>query len=380
MIVMVMMIAPSPGPLSKRFGQTVDSILRRDNIEHWNENKDNVAVAEEENADEETYGKVIVVNVQEEANDVAEETSENVEANEDDEVVIIKETPGNIVVKEEPVEEVVVVEEDDDFDIEESTLVDDIEVEESSDSTEVQVEESSDSTEVQVEESSDSTEVQVDESSDSTEVQVDESSDISKEEIITEEVAEPVAEEVEDDIVYYKDAQVEYEFGEMRKENGVYFVPLKKPVLIQTPVVKLTEPISGDSTVVRVSGGFAKFVKNHEENMLRLTKENKTRWFKNGIEDSALDSGFKSFLESDTLKVKISDEFAAFDTDGDFIDSTFCTPAEVRCILKISGVWFGSAEFGSIMSLVQTQLAKLPKCSIKPTRERKKNNYAGEFA
>lgn len=355
-----MMIAPSPGPLSKRFGQTVESILRRDNIEHWNENKDNVAVVEEENADEETSGKVIVVNVQEEANDVAEETSENVEENEDDEVVIIKETPGNIVIKEEPVEEVVVVEEDDDFDIEESTLVDDIEV--------------------QVEESSDSVEVQVEESSDSTEVQVDESSVISKEEIITEEVAEPVAEEVEDDIVYYKDAQVEYEFGEMRKENGVYFVPLKKPVLIQTPVVKLTEPISGDSTVVRVSGGFAKFVKNHEENMLRLTKENKTRWFKNGIEDSALDIGFKSFLESDTLKVKISDEFAAFDTDGDFIDSTFCTPAEVRCILKISGVWFGSAEFGSIMSLVQTQLAKLPKCSIKPTRERKKYNYAGEFA
>ena len=198
--------------------------------------------------------------------------------------------------------------------------------------------------------------------------------------VTTEEVAEPVVEEAEDDIVYYKDAQVEYEFGEMRKENGVYFVPLRKPVLIQTPVIKLMEPISGDSTIVRVSGGFAKFVKNHEENMLRITKENKTKWFKNGIEDSALDSGFKSFLEHDTLKVKISDDFASFDTDGDFIESTFCTPAEVRCILKISGVWFGSAEFGSIMSLIQTQLAKLPKCSIKSTRERKKYNYAGDFA
>ena len=359
-VVVMATIAPSPGPLSKRFGQTVDAILRRDNIERWNENKDIVIpVAEEEtNAEEETE-KVIVVNVQEE--DVVEDTSGNVEDavdavdEEDDEVVIISETPGNIVVKEEPVEE------GSDLDIEE-IMIDDIEVEESNDSADVRVEESSDSIEVHV----------------------DDSSDIASEAITHEEVAEPVAEpvaeEVEDDIVYYKDAQVEYEFGEMRKENGVYFVPLKKPVLIQTPVVKLMEPISGDSTIVRVSGGFAKFVKNHEENMLRLTKENKAKWFKNGIEDSALDSGFKSFLESDTLKVKISDEFAAFDTDGDFIDSTFCTPAEVRCILKISGVWFGSAEFGSIMSLVQTQLAKLPKCSIKPTRERKKYNYAGDFA
>ena len=353
-IVMVMMIAPSPGPLSKRFGQTVDSILRRDNI--WNENKGGeIVVVEEETDDteaEETSGNVIVVNVQEEGTGVVEETDnvEDVVDEEDDEVVIIKETPGNVVVKEEPVEEVVVVE-GDDAEVEESALIDDAEVGESIDSTDVQVEESRNY-----------------------------ESDVDEDFVTTEEVAEPVVEEAEDDIVYYKDAQVEYEFGEMRKENGVYFVPLRKPVLIQTPVIKLMEPISGDSTIVRVSGGFAKFVKNHEENMLRITKENKTKWFKNGIEDSALDSGFKSFLEHDTLKVKISDDFASFDTDGDFIESTFCTPAEVRCILKISGVWFGSAEFGSIMSLVQTQLAKLPKCSIKSTRERKKYNYAGDFA
>jgi len=359
-IVMVMMIAPSPGPLSKRFGQTVDAILRRDNVERWNENKNNITVEEEtDDVVEETSGKVIVVNVDEESADV-EETSENVEdaVSEDDDVVIISDTPGVIVVKEEPVEqdeEVIVVEEGSDLDIEEN-MSDDVEGEENTDSIDVQIEETND--------------------------YVSEAGTFA-----TEEVAEPVvekveivAEEVEDDIVYYKDAQVEYEFGEMRKENGVYFVPLRKPVLIQSPVVKLLEPISGVSTIVKVSSGFSKFVQNHEENMLRITKENKAKWFKNDIEDSALDGGFKSFLASDTLKVKISDDFASFDTDGDYIDSTFCTPAEVRCILKISGVWFGSTEFGSILSLVQTQLAKVPKCSIKPTRERKKYNYAGDFA
>lgn len=335
MIVMVMTIAPSPGPLSKRFGQALDSILRRDGIVYKEENKDNdIVVIEETSEDVEKVQDESVVVVDDDANDIEDAMTE------DDEVVIIGETPGTIVVKEEPVED------DDDIKIEDS-LFDDIE-----------------------------------ESNDSVEVHVEERSDIVSEAgtFATEEVAEPVTEEAEDDIVYYKDAQVEYEFGDMRKENGVYFVPLKKPVLIQTPVVRLMEPITGNSTTVKVSGSFAKFVKNHEENMLKLTKENKTKWFKNGIEDSALDGGFKSFLESDTLKVKIIEDFAAFDTAGEFIENTFCTPAEVRCILKISGMWFGAAEFGSIMSLVQTQLAKLPKCSIKSTRGIKKNDYAGDFA
>ena len=358
-IIVMVMIAPSPGPLSKHFGKTVDAILRRDNIEDWVDNKDNI-VAEETNADEET-GKVIVVNVQEEDDVVAEDNAEDA-VDEDEDVVILSETLGDIVVKEEPVEEVVVDE-------------DDNEIEESNDSIEVHVEDNDD-----IASEADTDFTTPEEVKEPATEEVKEPAAEEVKEPAAEEVKEPAAEEVEDDIVYYKDAQVEYEFGELRKENGVYFVPLTKPVLIQTPVIKLVEPISGDSTIVRVSGGFAKFVKNHEENMLKLTKENKTKWFKNGIDDSALDNGFKSFLESDTLKVKISDDFAAFDTAGDFIDSTFCTPAEVRCILKISGLWFGSAEFGSIMSLVQTQLAKLPKCSIKPTRERKKYNYSGDFA
>jgi len=356
-VIVMASIAPSPGPLSKRFGQTVDAILRRDNVERWNENKDNITV-EEETDDVVISKKDIAVNVDEESAAV-EETSENVEdaVSEDDDVIIISDTSGVIVVKEEPVEqdeEVIVVEEGSDLDIEEN-VSDDVEGEENTDSIDVQIEETND--------------------------YVSEAGTFA-----TEEVVEPVVEKVaivaeeEDDIVYYKDAQMDYEFGEMRKENGVYFVPLQKPVLIQSPVVKLLEPISGVSTIVKVSSGFSKFVKNHEENMLRITKENKAKWFKNDIEDSALDGGFKSFLESDTLKVKISDDFASFDTDGDYIDSTFCTPAEVRCILKISGVWFGSTEFGSILSLVQTQLAKVPKCSIKSTRERKKYNYAGDFA
>lgn len=177
--------------------------------------------------------------------------------------------------------------------------------------------------------------------------------------------------------VYYKNARIEYDFEDMRKENGVYFLPLKTPVMIQTPVVRLAKPLQGDSTVLHVLDNFARFVNSHDDSVLRVTKENKGSWFKKYIEDSSLEAGFKSFLDSNTLKVKISEDLASFDNDGTFIGNDFCTPAEVVCILKISGIWFGSMEFGSIMSLVQVQLVKPPKCSIKTSREHV--NYSDEF-
>ena len=178
-------------------------------------------------------------------------------------------------------------------------------------------------------------------------------------------------------VVYYKDARVEYDFEDMRKENGVYFLPLKTPVTIQTPVVRLVNPLQGDSTVLQVSDNLARFVCAHDDSVLRVTKENKGSWFKKHIEDTSLEAGFKSFLDANTLKVKISEELASFDANGQFIDNDFCVPAEVVCILKISGIWFGSMEFGSIMSLVQVQLVKSPKCSIKSSREHV--NYSDEF-
>jgi hypothetical protein len=311
------MIAQSPGPLSQHFGKIIETISRKENVEPVLEDDD-------DDVFNETPGNIVV--------------KEEQFIQDDD---VINETPENIVVKEEQFiqddENIVVVE---DADIEESCVSNNLDTEENEENTEENTEENA-------------------------------------EENIKNANTE---DDAEDDIIYYKDAQVEYKFGDLRKENGVYFAPLKKPVMIQTPVLRLKEPISGISTMLKVSGGFAKFVKSHEENILSITKANKTKWFKDDIEDDVLESGFKSFLDVDQLKVKISDDFASFDTDGDFIDSTFCTPAEVRCILKISGVWFGSVEFGSIMSLVQTQLVKLPKCSIKTDREKKNYNYAKEFA
>ena len=194
---------------------------------------------------------------------------------------------------------------------------------------------------------------------------------------VTEDVDVTESAQDKDDVVYYKNARVQYEFDDMRKENGVYFLPLKTPVMIQTPVVRLVNPLQGDSTALQVSDNFEKFVCAHDDSVLRVTKENKGTWFRKHIEDRSLEEGFKSFLDSNTLKVKISEEVASFDVDGQFIDNDFCVPAEVVCILKISGIWFGSMEFGSIMSLVQVQLVRSPKCSIKSARENV--NYSAEF-
>jgi len=196
---------------------------------------------------------------------------------------------------------------------------------------------------------------------------------------VVEEVVEEVTEEV-NELVYYKDACIEYKFEEMRKDNGIYFVPLEKPLMIQTPVVRLTKSLEGDSTTIKISDRFASFIKKHEEHILKVAKEKKNNWFKHNIEDDMLDEGFKTFLDSGVLKVKIADDLASFDIDGNFIDNDFCTPVDVICVLKISGIWFGSVEFGSIMTLVQTQLARLPKCSIKIRESKSDINYSREFA
>ncbi len=385
-------VAPSPGPLSKRFAQTVESIMKRENVV-WDDNKDNEIIVEEaadetknsdvvveDKGDEDVSAAVVVEDIDDV--EVVSETPADVVVEDIDDVEVVSETPADVVVEYMDDDEVVsetpadvVVEDIDDDEVVSETpggvVVEDIDDDEvvSETPADVVVEDIDD---VEVISETPGNPLVKEEPGEKIAIAEEERNDR-----VSKGVAE-VEEDAGDDIVYYKDARIEYEFGEMRKVNGVYFVPLRKPLLVQTPVLRLVSPVSGDSTILQVSDGFAKFIKSHEESILKLTKENKAKWFKNGIEDSALDNGFKSFLESDTLKVKISDEFASFDIGGNFTD--ICTPAEVRCILEISGVCFGSAEFGSITSLVQAQLAKLPRCSIKQTRERKRYNYAGEFA
>jgi hypothetical protein len=143
----------------------------------------------------------------------------------------------------------------------------------------------------------------------------------------------------------------------------MYIVPFSKPLMIQTPVVVLNEPMTNTASL-KVSAKFAKFVKDVEGSILAATKVNKSSWFKKDLDDETIEDGLKSFLDGNTLKVKIDKDLASFDEEERLIGNDFETPVGIRCILEASEINFGQLEFGVIFSLVQLQIVKPPKCKI----------------
>lgn len=193
-------------------------------------------------------------------------------------------------------------------------------------------------------------------------------------------VADDIVEQ-DAEVVYYTDADPNVdEFLSMRKVDGVYIVPFKKPLVIQTPILKITD-LTKSSASLKVTRGFSKFVNEFEDSILLATKKHKSEWFKDEIDDDTIENGLKSFLTDDgDLKVKVSEDLASFDEDGNFLGDGFDVPAGVRCILEVSGICFGSIEFGAIFTLAQMQVARLPKCAIKSFKEKTERSYSGEFA
>ena len=184
-----------------------------------------------------------------------------------------------------------------------------------------------------------------------------------KEDVVFE-VSHDLSPEEDISIRYYEDVSPVVEhFSLMRKENGMYIVPFSKPLVIQTPVVVLNEPLTNTASL-KVSAKFAKFIDGVEQSILAATKVNKSLWFKKDLDNSTIEGGFKSFLDGNNLKVKVDKDLASFDEEERLIGNDFETPIGVRCILEASEINFGQLEFGVIFSLVQVQLVKPPKCKI----------------
>ncbi|AGE48813.1 hypothetical protein PBCVAP110A_426L [Paramecium bursaria Chlorella virus AP110A] len=184
-----------------------------------------------------------------------------------------------------------------------------------------------------------------------------------KEDVVFE-VSHDLSPEEDISIRYYEDVSPVVEhFSLMRKENGMYIVPFSKPLVIQTPVVVLNEPLTNTASL-KVSAKFAKFIDGVEQSILAATKVNKSLWFKKDLDNATIEGGFKSFLDGNILKVKVDKDLASFDEEERLIGNDFETPIGVRCILEASEINFGQLEFGVIFSLVQVQLVKPPKCKI----------------
>jgi hypothetical protein len=188
----------------------------------------------------------------------------------------------------------------------------------------------------------------------------------------------------EQDVLYFTDANpvsVADNFLKMKKQGGVYFVPFKTPLIVQTPVFKLTEPLNSGSVTLKITKGFATFVKEIEQTILNAAFVNKSTWFRTELTDEIITDGFKSFMNEYDLKVKVSEELTSFDDEGNYIENNFKTPVGVRCILELSGICFGKLEFGAMFTLTQVQTTKIPKCAINASREKRTNvtSFSGDF-
>jgi hypothetical protein len=186
------------------------------------------------------------------------------------------------------------------------------------------------------------------------------------------------------EVLYFTDANpvsLADNFLEMRKQGGVYFVPFKKTLVVQTPVFKLSESVTSGSVTLKITKGFAMFVKEIEQTILNAAFVNKSSWFRTELTNEIITEGFKSFMNEYDLKVKVSEELTSFDEEGNYIENNFKTPVGVRCILELTGICFGKLEFGSMFTLTQVQTTKIPKCVINASREKRTSgtNFSGDF-
>lgn len=164
--------------------------------------------------------------------------------------------------------------------------------------------------------------------------------------------------------VYYKDAVVPSGFQQMRKTGNVYYVPFDEPLRVQTPVIRL-EACDQNTATLAVSKDFAKFLARVDDYVFGKALDHKKTWFKKDLSEEELRAGFKTFIADNTVEVKVDDDFAAFDENGDQIELS--NGSKTRCILELTGVCFGRTEFGCMWTLLQAQKSTSPKCLINPS-------------
>ena len=153
------------------------------------------------------------------------------------------------------------------------------------------------------------------------------------------------------------------------KDGGVYVAPLASPLVVQTSVpITLTSDLQGDFAMLELpSGGdYVAFFKAAEATILQQCVAHRGAWFKDSATDETLVAAFKSFVDGQTLKVRIADEALAFDQRKEPIDPVdIPSGTHVRVVLELSRACFGKTTFGAMWKLVQIQALPSLACLFK---------------
>jgi len=165
--------------------------------------------------------------------------------------------------------------------------------------------------------------------------------------------------------IYFKNVQLDtaIAFDSLVKKGKLYQAPLKTPVLIQTPLVKIHSITSTHASISTApeSPLHAFFVE--AERVAKDVCSNSSSVL--GLSADQVESSFKSFMGESQLRVRLDPSFHAYSHTGEVMEETPKDMDQARAVLRLEQISIGKTEIGILWKLVQTQAAEpVPDCMI----------------
>lgn len=153
-----------------------------------------------------------------------------------------------------------------------------------------------------------------------------------------------------------------------KRAGSVYVAALAEPLVIQTPPVIVTSPLTETHAHMRVPDpDLIRFLRTAEHSVLQAAMAAKAAWFGGRVtDDDVVRASFREFCKpGGTVQVRVDPGLAVFDHQGALLAEAADWPgaagrAQARCILELRGVRFGRTEFGAAWTLVQAQALPPP--------------------
>ena len=164
---------------------------------------------------------------------------------------------------------------------------------------------------------------------------------------------------------YFKNVQLDtaITFDSLVKKGKLYQAPLKTPLLVQSPLVKIHSVTATHASICAPpqSPLHTFFVEAERVAKEACTSSSSVL----GLSADQVESSFKSFVGESQVRVRLDTSFHAYTHTGDVMEETQQEMDQVRAVLRLEQISIGKTEIGILWKLVQTQAAEpVPTCMI----------------